>query len=127
MNVNNIQSEESCQITAKVNMKQWPRKVSQSRFCWLFTAFSFFTVFKSKIQILFIFKNLFIKNIIRKRLKRLSKLKTKSKKLSFEVIVFSNISMEKGQSGLLKNRVMWPQFTSWATNLKFLQMKSYNA
>ena len=43
-----------------------------------------------------------------------------------KILKLTNISREKGQSDLWKNGVMWSQFTSYATNLKFLQMKSYN-
>ena len=81
MNVINIQSEKSCQMTAKVTEEEWPRALLQSHFYWLltdvFTAFSCFTLFKSKIVILYIFKYLFRNNI--RNLKLISKQYKKSK------------------------------------------------
>ena len=62
-----------------------------STFIWIFTAFSFFTVFKSKNLFLFIYKHL-LKNNIR-NLKWSSKLKTKRKKMRSEDLVFCKMTV----------------------------------
>ena len=57
----------------------------------IFTASSFFTVFKSKNLFLFIYKHLLKNNI--KNLKWSSKLKTISKKMRSEVLVFCKMTV----------------------------------
>ena len=95
MNAIKIQSEKSLSKDYKSNHEIMTKdSVAESllrNFDLLFTAFSIFTVFKTQILILVIFKYLFKNNI--RNLNWSSKFKTESKKMSFKVIVLCKMSV----------------------------------